>query len=241
MSIWGKLKTNAKIGVQYIKEKTGTTQVEIDPEYEAANQKLNLIQENNTKFMTEFKEIIDLLPEINESCINISNSFSKINSDFNDNFAQISNSQESFFHQITDIMKDEFIEPVNQKIIEDFKETMNKIKALLNLRDERRKTQLMCDSLRDQYEKSRKETPEAIVKIRKKYDAKQEELKNQTNDFIGRVNEMWDNRFVIIDEPMKDFVNLLFAFCFKTYGYLSVLNQSLTEEELSQQFEPETK
>lgn len=241
MSLWGKIKNNAKIGVQYIKEKTGTTQVEIDPEFEAANQKFCIIQENNTKFMSKLQVIIDLLPELDSMCVGISEAFANLSGSINKEKTQLAETQESFFRQISEIMRNELVEPANTVVIEEFRATIGKIEALTLLRNERRKTQLMCDSLRDECEKSRKDTPEHIVKTRKKYDLKQEELKEQTQNFIDHVNQMWENRFMIIEKPMTEFVSLLFTFCYKAYGCMATLHQELTEEELAFAFEPTQK
>ncbi|OHT01426.1 hypothetical protein TRFO_31745 [Tritrichomonas foetus] len=238
-SLLNKGKEYTKMAFQYIKEKTGTTAHEVDPEYQTACEQFEIMKARVAKFIVDVNEILNIIPCICSAGLNFSSSLLSADQKSGGNCSELSNSFDIFFKKMDMLVKDKLLSISRPAVIDILKSMKSRFNELEVLRDERRKTQLLCDSIRDDLETiSKSGTPEKVAKTRIEYEGKLRILEQQTNLFKVEMAKLWEQRFNLIEVPLQQLVGIVFLFCQDSFEHLQELQKVVTQEELTRQYPP---
>ncbi|KAH0785922.1 hypothetical protein GPJ56_010183 [Histomonas meleagridis] len=230
------------MSVQFLKEKTGTTQTEIDPEFEDAIGKLKIIQERFEKFKSYINTMLSVIPDIFEIANDMTNSFDNADKLSGSHSSKIVESHQAFFSKLSDLLDEDIVDPCQEKIMKSIQEIVDRTSKLSELKDSRRQAQLLCDSYRDKViRKSKSSSAEKVAKSKLKYERHQKAVKEQTETFTREVNEMWVHRFELMEKPMEQFVEIIFKFSQKIFENMQTFQSGFTLEELQNEFDPAEK
>ncbi|OHT04747.1 hypothetical protein TRFO_06181 [Tritrichomonas foetus] len=232
--LWVQLKENATIGVQIMREKTGTMQPEVNPEYQVAVEHFEIMRERLKKFFLNVKEILDIIPAVCESGSSFAEELNKANTKSDGKLDNLSKLFDSFYKALQSAVDSNLVYPT-------FFDPLNKIRTefeqIENLKDQRRKVQLLYEDAREKL--SIAENLNLVKKIehrRQKMITKKEECEKMTEEFKEKVGKLWVKRYEILEEPLEMFISLIYGFCLESFKFLRELQTGATPEELMQQF-----
>jgi len=225
------------LGFQYIKETTGTTQIVIDPQYESACEQWKILQERLMTLRGDIESVLKCLPTIYETGKLFSSSVIVAESKTEKEPSTLSHTWKLFFDELEFNMEKNLISKMNQLMAQSFDLIREKFDELSNLKDKRRKCQLLTDSLRDKLENiSSSGKPEEIAQTKMEFDSKKLELESITSEFVSEVNELWNKRIQLIESPLHQMISYLFEFGKQAYLSLSIMKTTITTEELNQDY-----
>ncbi|KAK8863695.1 hypothetical protein M9Y10_011385 [Tritrichomonas musculus] len=232
-----KVENQFTITVQAIKEKTGTTKADVDPEYQSAVEQFEIVKSRVHKFIGDINDIITIIPDICKSGVHFSQSLISAEEKNNGSSSDLSQSFDVFFRNMQDLVDSELIKMSEPAVMEILRNLQIQFKELEELQKNRRTTQLLCDSLRDKLAKiSNSGNPNEVAQVRLQFEAKQTELKKLTDDFKNQMKSVWEQRFNMLDVPFQQFVGIIFLFCQQSYGQLQELQKNVTKEELMHEY-----
>ena len=233
-----KAKEKALIASQFLKEKAGTTQTEVDPEYQTAIEQFKIIKNRLKQFIEDVNEILDCIQPICETGRNFASSL-KIAEDRIGSDNTLSNSFDKFFYRLNELAKGNLIALSKPAVLDYLKTLKSQFDELETIQNERRNIQLLCDSYRDALDKiSKSGKPDDVAKKRILYESKMQTLKEYTDRFKREMSILWEQRFKILEVPLQQLIGIVYLFCQESFGYLKELQTTVTLEELSQQYPP---
>lgn len=237
-----KVEDQFNITVQAIKEKTGTTKAEIDPDYQSAIEQFEVIKSRVHKFIGDVNDILTIIPDICKSGIHFSESLIAAEEKKGEQLSDISRSFDVFFHKMQELIESDLIAVSKPAVMDYLRDIQKKFQELEEIQKNRRTTQLLCDSLRDKLAKiTNNGNPNEVAQVKIQYEAKQAELNNLTDSFKNEMKILWEQRFNIFDVPFQQFVSLIFLFCQQSYGNLQELQKNVTKEELMHDYPASSK
>ena len=236
--LWNQVKDTAAIGVQFVKEKTGASSTEVDPVFQAASEKFDIIQERVIKFITDIEEILKVVPRVCEAGLNFSSGLITADQQSGGYVSSVASAFDTFFKAVDALSKDQLISPSNEIVMKNLKALRQQIIDLDKLRAKRRKNQLLVDSLSQKVASLSKKTNSAdeLAKTRIRYEAKQQKLVQRTQTFVQQVEDLWVRRFAIIEAPLQDFVGIIFLYAQNMFSDLQNLQKTVTPQELQTAF-----
>ena len=200
------------IGMQYMKEVTGNSQVEIDPAYEDASNKFDTLTKRLSVLTNDVNAVLQIIPTTIQSSVY---------------FAQTANSAMIFSGNYdSDISKDILKTCQHIHSISKLPSLTNADKAILNnvwkmkttfetiekLRSQRKKTQLLCDSTRDNLISLQKKSKnDKLLQVQKEYNDLKYQLQKQNEEFIVKVNGLWEKQYEVIQEPLIKLLAMSYA------------------------------
>lgn len=211
-----------KMGVQAIREKTGADRAEIDPKYEDAASRFDLIQERVHSLLNDCTNLIKTIGPI----VNIGKDFAE-SAMTNALFAKNSQSRPAkqlvkMFTDLHQCLNSEFIKEETQNAVQNITNINEKLDSIEKFKEKRRKAQLLYNSAKFDLEQSLHKGNEAKTqKLAKTYMKKKEEMEEVTQQFITQVEFIWEHQFEIIEEPLNNLVRLSFMIitqCLNTNG-----------------------
>ena len=236
-AFFDKVEDQFNITVQALKEKTGTTKAEIDPEYQSAVEQFEIIKSRVHKFIGDVNDILTIIPEICKSGIRFSESLISAEEKKGDQLSEISCSFDVFFHKMQELIETDLISVSKPAVMDYLRDVQKKFQELEEIQKNRRNTQLLCDSLRDKLAKiTNNGNPNEVAQVKLQFEAKQTELNKLTDTFKNEMKIVWEQRFNIFDVPFQQFVSLIFLFCQQSYGNLQELQKNVTKEELMHEY-----
>lgn len=232
-AFFDKVEDQFNITVQAIKEKTGTTKAEIDPEYQSAVEQFEILKARVHKFIGDVNDILTIIPDICKSGIRFSESLISAEEKKGDQLSDISRSFDVFFHRMQELIESDLIAVSKPAVMDYLRDVQKKFQELEEIQKNRRTAQLLCDSLRDKLAKvTNGGNLNEVAQVKLQYEAKQAELNNLNDSFKNEMKVLWEQRFNIFDVPFQQFVSLIFLFCQQSYGNLQDLQKNVTKEEL---------
>ena len=219
------------IGIQYIKEKTGNYISENDPAYDLAFEHFNLLKLKLNSFL---KDINDLIESINNTILSLnelSHSFTFINKKFNTNVENLTVQFEKYSDRFLFLIHHEPFNQINVEINQKIELFQNKIIELEKIPEIRNKNQLLANSYKEKFEKYEKNNEiEKFEKFKIKFIEQQFLVNSISEKFILEINELWENRFIMIDEPLKEFISIIYNFYDSSMENFKNLNSFLKFE-----------
>lgn len=235
---WNQVKDTAAISVQYVKEKTGATSTAVDPVFQAASEKFDIIHERVFKFIADIEEILKILPKVCDAGLGFSTGLVNADQQSGGYATTVAGAFDEFFKAVDRLSKEQFITPTNEIVLNNLKSLRNQLVDLDKLRDKRRKNQLLVDSLSEKVNSLSKKpnTAEELTKTRVRLEVKQKKLAERTQKFVQQVEDLWVRRFLMIENPLQDFVGIVFLYAQNMFGDLQNLQRAVTPQELQTQF-----
>jgi hypothetical protein len=205
------VRDGAAIGWQAVKEKVGVTAFEVDPEYDAAAGHIDVLRARLTEFLGDISNLLDRLTMVTQCGADLS---SGLTSASRGAAAPIVATVADFLSGTNDHFVNELLVTVLRGLLNNLQGRIQMLDGLKDLRSDRYRTRLLCNSLRDQLESiSARGKPAEIAKIKGTYEMKMQELQILTQRIKGQSSEMWRNRAAIFQEPLHTLVGCLMQFC----------------------------
>ncbi|EAY04550.1 hypothetical protein TVAG_244510 [Trichomonas vaginalis G3] len=201
-----------KIGVQAIKEKTGMANEEVDPKYEDARQRFEIIHEKVTSL---FEDMLLLIRGIQPLAIT--------GKEFSDaattNAIACQNSQSKpakqlakMFGDLMECINSDFIKDESKYIQQHIHEIKVKLESIESIKDKRRKAYLLYSSTKSNLESvHQKGTDVKIQKAEKEYLDAKNEMETYTQMYITQVDEIWEHQYEIIEQPLNNLFRLAYV------------------------------
>jgi hypothetical protein len=228
------VRDRAVMSFQAGKELLGMTHVETDPEFQSCGQQLDLLRQRVADYIRHVRTILEFLPKVCESGIQLSASIDRA-SQGSDLAAPVV--LDTFFQQTKTLVDETVIRNCEPSVLDHLCTVQAHLEELQNLRDERRKSQLLCDAARDKLESiSKRGQPEEIGKVKADHEARLLVVAGQTDQFKAEVSQMWDQRFLIFDLPLQRLVATVFAFSQATYSNMQQLQAAADPAVLQSEF-----
>ena len=239
MSFWGNIRERTKLGFQYLKEKAGLTEIEVDAEYQAAVERFTVLKTRIRQFFQDFQVLVSLIPKVTSSGVDFSVSLIQATQDIYDDDMTLPRAFERFHLATKSLVEDDLIPMCELSVIEEVASLNEQFKNLSKLKSERRRIQLLSDSTRDRLNSLvGKGSPEEIASLRIQHEGQLQELAAKTDLFKKQVNDFWELRFTVIELPLERFVGLIFSICEKTFHNMKELQKVIDPELLEKDFVP---
>lgn len=238
--MWETIKDTSAIGLQFLKEKAGAAQIEINPEYQAACEKYSILKDRLKRFNSDIDQAMIIIPKIYESANGITSSINSIEKKVRpEGPSQPAAALEVFFAQTKKLADEDFVKLTKTRM-EAINIITEQLHQLHDLKAKRRQNQLLSASLADKCESlSKKDKTTQLAETKIRLDLTNDQLEKETNEFIQRVNAMWEQRFTMIEQPLQDFIGIVFSFCQKVFSHLQALQQSISPQELDAEYQPD--
>ena len=122
-------------------------------------------------------------------------------------------------------------------MIKDTRETINKLKEI---QENRHEIRLYTSYLKDKFDELSKnnKNQEELTKVKFEYEEMKTQLQQITDQFVKYVNNLWNIRQKMIDDPMQEFISILYDVLRKSYPELQSLMGNIPPEEFKQDYLP---
>ena len=227
-SLFKEISKATSIGVQFVKEKTGVVKTEVNPQFENATERFQILLEQFTTFKADIEVILQSAQASASAGVEMSKTLSEANNSIGGVSQQVVTPTCEFFTKNDNMLSEHFIGLVNTQIMEQFNKYIDQLKDLKELKDKRIKTALYVGSLKsdiDTYSKEGKS--EKLTKAKIEYEQQSDNLAHQTNDFITQVNALWDSRVAILEAAMFEFVGIANTYSQFLYGNLQIMQNQM--------------
>lgn len=238
-SLWTQLKNKTRIGVQYLKEKAGVTQIEIDPAYQAAVERFLIMEERISQFFHDFQVLVSLLPKVTESGVDFSKSLLEATAKLEDEDLTLPRAFEQFFLTVDSLVKQEILPKCDEIVPAEVLWCKEKFEMLEKIKSERKQMQLLCDSTRDSLESlTKKGKPQEIAHLRIRYEERLRQLEEKTQLFVTEVDRVWDLRFTVMEVPLQKFIELVLSTSRKIFDHMKEMQTAIDPTLLDKDFQP---
>ena len=238
-SLWSSLKDKTRMGVQFLKEKTGITQTKIDPRYQSSSERFAILQDRVSQFFHDFEVLISLLPKVTSSGVDFSTSLIQSTMKYEDQDMTLPRAFEQFFMATDELVKNDVLPLCADAVPAEVLLWKERFEFLERLKSERKQMQLLCDATRDRLDSlTKKGTPQEIAELRIEYQGKLRELEEKTDKFVTEVDNFWELRFTVIELPMERFIGLIMSMCRKIFDNMKELQRAIDPELLEKDFAP---
>ena len=200
------------MGKQLMKEKTGNAQAESDPAFDDASERFDLLVKRVDILMTDIFNVLQSIPAVVKSSMDFSSASCSAAIYAGNPEPEIPKKLSKNFERINDILNKPPLNQSNYIILQNLRQVKEKLDQVEKLRSKRKENQLLCDSARDDlinYQKKNK--TEKIPQAQKNFDTLKTKLNLSTKEFIVNVNELWDQQYDIIQEPLSKLVSFSYA------------------------------
>ena len=236
--LWESIRERTTIGVQKIKERTGSIQLETDPEFQTASERFETMNKRLKMFYTNAEEILKLLPVICDTGIDFAKSLVEANEQTHGKIS-VSANYDVFFTNLKNVINKNLMvdHDVNIDLIEYLKTVTEHFRELENLRDQVRNTQLLLSHSKEKIKMAQRLNMKEKMEIySKKSEIQKEELNKLNKDFISQVNELWVQRYHLLEIPLEKLVNFIYNLSIECFKLIHDFHLGIKPEELMHQF-----
>ena len=212
--IFDVVKDTTKIGIQFVKEKTGIVHSQDSPEFLGAKQIWITMKKEMDEFYKNMNEILNCFGSLSNHSIKVSKELSKIdpkesNNHYNSQQANVVDNDvvdncQLFFEKTNALIKENILDSMTKNVLKQIYDTRDKIQKIQNLEKKREKVRLLTESYRDK--------AAFQIDARRNFDANNQKLMQITQHYIESVNVLWSARNDKIEGPIRQFLALIFAF-----------------------------
>lgn len=226
-----KMKKESKILGQKIKEKTGLSSSDVDPVYQNACEKYKKLNEEFNQIKSDMDVIIDSAQKASQSGVEMAKVLAKADENNGNTSKEILNPITTFFSAGEKNVKEKFTDPASERIVTNFTEVLKKMEYLGELKKKRDNTSYYVNSLNGSIKKlADQNDAEKLTKVKIELAQNQEDLKNQTNEFVTAVNEIYNNKVNIVETAMQEFFAISFNFAVEMNRDVNMLSQTVNYE-----------
>ena len=237
--LWGEITKATSIGMQYVKEKAGAAKAEVNPEYEVAIERYDILNERFSTFFADLKTVMEFFGLVFQSGVEISQELDKADKAAGSTSAQFVQLLLLFFERSKNSANNLFISNNQQYVVESLQKILDQLNHLGQIRNKRRKHQLLCDSLKNDIENlSKGGNAERLTKAKIQYEQTKDKMNQETIEFITSVNQIWQGRVIILESALQDFIRFSYQFAMELNMDLQGLTQSLIPPSLPQPIFP---
>lgn len=224
---------NAIIGVQYIREKTVGPQEEIYPEYTKAVERLEFLIKRMNQFHDDITSVIKMMRKVCTTGAEFSAALdraapnlleeSPIPGAFREFFTATASSGETAAH-------------LSQKsALVELKVVLARLSMLDQMTKERAKVALLYNST-----KLDLQNPDPLKQTKAHAELKtiEVDLAKRTETLISGINQLWEQRFDLIDLSLQKIVGKIFQFGRTTFRNMTQLERNVETEKLREPFVP---
>ena len=225
---------------QHLKEKAGVSQREIIPEVEDAKEKLKFLDLHFQTFEDQITELNKLIPDMTSSSADFAKVISEFGSQTSPKANRLSADVYSYFQSVSSSCREVTDSTVGKNLsfmIKDTRETINKLKEI---QENRHEIRLYTSYLKDKFDELSKnnKNQEELTKVKFEYEEMKTQLQQITDQFVKYVNNLWNIRQKMIDDPMQEFISILYDVLRKSYPELQSLMGNIPPEEFKQDYLP---
>ena len=209
------------MGFQFVKEKTGNAQKVADPAYDDASERFDLLIKRVDILISDISNVLQSIPSVVKSSIEFGSVASSAAIYAENSESEIPKKLSKNFEKINEILNKPPLNESNKIILESLWQMKAKFDQVEKMRTKRKENQLLCDSARDDlinYQKKNK--TEKIPQAQKNFNTLKTKLNISTKEFIANVNELWENQYDIIQQPLSKLVSLSYSLLKKSVDNL---------------------
>ncbi|EAY01126.1 hypothetical protein TVAG_040310 [Trichomonas vaginalis G3] len=226
--LWHEVKKGTSIATQYVKEKTGVSKSEVNPLFESACEKYQVLNEQFTTFKSDLDVILDSAQKASKSGAEMTKYLQQADK------ANGSSSQSvvvpvcNFFENNEKVIKEQFNDTVEKDVMANFKEVLKTMDHLGELKSKRNKTALYVGSLKNDTEKYAKNgDSEKLTKAKIEYEQQLDTLNHQTEEFINTVGQLWQTKASILETAIQEFFSITYGLSRQLYGNVQTMEANI--------------
>ena len=226
--IWGEISKATSIGVQFVKEKTGVVKAEVNPQFENAAEKFQILLEQLTTFKSDVEVILQSAQSAANAGVEMCKSLSEADQAIGGASRPVIQPITEFFNKNNSMLNEHLVGLVNTNVLQNFNQYIEDLKHLKELKEKRVKTALYVASLKNDIENYSKDgKSEKLTKAKIEYEQQNDDLIKSTNEFIASVNNLWNTRVQILESAMFEFVGIAYTYSQFLYGNLQIMQNQM--------------
>jgi hypothetical protein len=217
------------VGWRAVKETTGFSTPEIDPDFNVACEHVDLLLKRFHTYSRDVRALTEAFLACGDSGMDICHSLATAVQGM-DGCGPVATAftLRDFLAGVDDAIRHKFLVGVNNGVLEVLESHKQQFRGLKSLMNHRTRTRRLCDSLKESLDAATtKGRADDIPAARAELDRRQRELREVTNTFKARVAALWDLRFFIFEQPMTLLVGFLFQLARQTFDHLAALQGSV--------------
>jgi hypothetical protein len=227
-SLWGNITKATSIGVQYVKEKTGVVKAEVNPHFESACERFQVIKQQFTTFKSDVDVIVKTAKSASQAGTEIARTIVEAEQTEGTQIPPIIKPINVFFNKNKSMADEHFAGLIDSNIFTSFNKYLEQLDALDKLKDSRVKLALFVASLKNDIKTYSKEgKSEKLTKAKIEYEEQNKTLEQQTAQFINEVNDLWNSRVAILEAAMFEFVGISYTYSQFVYGNLQIMQDEI--------------
>ena len=222
--LFGELSKATSIGMQFMKEKTGFAKVENNPIYEEALIHFEELNSRYSEFYADIKSIIEFLGQSTKSGVEMSEKIFETNEKMGNSENQFFTQLKLFFINNNNNNQEKIINIIEKQILENIQNVLNQLNHLGQIKNKRRKHQLLCDSLKNEMESIIKTgNAEKLTKTTILYEQTKDKMNNETNEFIQKISFLWNGKIIVFELALNQLIGLIYNFTQESLNNLNNL------------------
>lgn len=222
--LWNEITKATSIGVQYVKEKTGVAKAEVNPQFETACERFQVLRQQFSTFKSDIDLIVNAAQSASQAGLDIGSSIDTANKANGEAITPIASPINEFFSKNKSMLDEHFVGLVDKNVMTSFKQYLEQFENLEKLKDSRIKLALYVASLKNDIDTYSKEgKSDKLTKAKIEYEEQKNTLQSQTVEFINTVTGLWNSRVAILEAAMFEFVGVSYTFSQFLYGNLQIM------------------
>ena len=225
---------------QHLKEKAGVSERDVVPEVEEAKERLKLIDKHFEIFEDQLKDLVKVLPSMLQTSTALSSTIFQHSLKSNLNQHGYATDLFNFFKASSEHCHDIAFSGKEDRLfvmMKDIRETIDRLKKIQDERHEKRLYTAYLKSRFDDLSKDNK-NQEELAKIKIEHEEQEIELAQISEKFVKYVTNLWNIRYKVIDEPMKELIAVIYKCLKATYPDLKQMTAKIPSEELNHDYIP---
>ena len=133
--IWGEISKATSIGVQFVKEKTGVVKAEVNPQFENAAEKFQILLEQLTTFKSDVEVILQSAQSAANAGVEMCKSLSEADQAIGGASRPVIQPITEFFNKNNSMLNEHLVGLVNTNVLQNFNQYIEDLKHLKELKE----------------------------------------------------------------------------------------------------------
>lgn len=228
MKIFQSIKEKTQIGLQYVKEFTGTKSAHASKEFDDAEVRLRYLSQKFSEFKDNVRELSKVLAALGKSGAELGDAYLSMDQSLDCVNTNFSSACALFFKRAQESTDENTVKPMEDTVVRDIAEAEKRLVALEALGKERNQTRLLADAqLNNLRTLESAGKYQEMTKIQMEYNQTSGKLVQETGEYIRGVMEIYQKRHVLFESSLQTFIGIM-------YNYISsvMMNYQIVQDNL---------